>query len=144
MRDPITQTTSWTGELSGVSEIIEAGTSRGVAVSTGTGYTVESADLGFPPLFITVNVQSLEPGSQNLNLRGIAITDTGTGFAVPTVESSVLAAHPPLPFTLGYRFPAVNPTGVITDTFRIDRRTRVVEVEDVQGSDAVRIVPPPR
>jgi hypothetical protein len=131
LRDPITQTTSWAGVLSGAqAEIIGVESSRGAAVRTGTGYTLDGADLGFPPLFITVTVQSLEKGSQNLDLRGIVITDTV--FAVPTVESSVLAADPPLPFTLGYRFPAVIPAGVITDTFRIDRRSRGVAVENVQ------------
>lgn len=131
LRDPITIQTSWAGVLSGAgAEIIGVESSRGAAGWSPTDYKVEGADLGFPPLFITVTVHSLEQGSQNLDLRGIVITNTG--FAVPTVESSVLATDPPLPFTLGYRFPAVIPAGVITDTFRIDRRSRGDEVADVR------------
>lgn len=125
-------TSTWTGFLSGHAEFLSVESNRRDAfIDLGVITYSVSAPLDFGPLFITVTALSLDEGLQFQDFLGIIITNTGFA-VVPAVESSVLATSPPLPFTLGYRVPGVIPAGVITDTFRIDRRSRGVAVENVQ------------
>lgn len=131
--------TVWLGELSGAAaEFLEVEASRGqidlIEPVTFT-WSVDPVDPVEPGGFlahssvITTTIQAAAPGVHTQSLFPPQMTNT----PLAAVETATLVTDPPLPFALRYRFPALGPVGVITDTYFVARGSEAISTTVVTG-----------